>query len=401
VSPAVSSPQIVDPDKQFKKIDEHTVSITVANKAYGLTLLALLSDLTSQIYDSTLLKQHVTADDPYAVKWSANNPNHGFGPYMVKSFQPGVQVVLTANPNFVLGAPKIKNISIKIIADAGTRANAVRNGDADLAQALQPADLVSLRTASGAKIAEVDNPNAFIMMPLVTNKAPFDNSLVRQALAWAIPYQQIIDNVYHGLAVRHGPGFLRSDTPGYDGSGFTDFAFDPAKAKQLLAQAGFPSGVPFTLKVSAAEPDMREAAIQIQTFAKQAGFDVTIDQVPASAFGAGRTNKTFQAFILRDYAITLTPPYELLVYTAKGGGNNLADWRDDRFYAALDTGNAAADPLSADAGKLWNAAERYLINEAPIPFIAQIQPSVAMRSNVQGYAWRSDNFVDYYNLSFS
>jgi peptide/nickel transport system substrate-binding protein len=401
VSPGVSAPEITDPARQFKIIDKHTISITVAQAGYGLTLLALLSDLTSQIYDSTMLKQHATASDPYAVKWSATHPNYGFGPYEVKNYQPGVSVLLTANPHWILGAPKIKNILMKIIPDAGTRANAVQNGDADLAEDLQPADLVNLAKGPNTKIATVDNPNAFMELPLLTNKAPFSNTQVRQAMGWAVPYQQIIQNVYHGLAIRKGPDFLRTDTPGYDGSGLTPFSYDPAKAKKLLAAAGYPHGLSFTLTVSAAEPDMQQAAVQIQTYAKAAGFTITINQVPASAFAAGRTDKTFQAFLLRDYAITLTPGYELLVYTAPNGGNNLAAWYNASFYAAMAKGNAAGNPLSAEAGKLWNAADRIYINDAPILFIAQIQPSVAMRSNVDGFAWRSDNWIDFSNLYFA
>jgi peptide/nickel transport system substrate-binding protein len=400
-TPGVSAPVITAPDKQFTKIDAHSVSITIAKRGYGLTLLALLSDVTAQIYDSTLLKQHVTAADPFAVNWSENNPNFGFGPYVEKSYQPGVQALLTANEKFVLGPPKIKNILFKIIPDAGTRANMVRNGDADLAEGVLPADLVTLKNGTNTKIASVDSPNAHAVIPLVTNKAPFNNTLVRQAFAWAVPYQQIIDNVYHGLAVRQGPGFLRSDTPGYNGSGFTNFSFDPAKAKELLTQAGLPTGVSFTLTVSTAEPDMEQAAIQIQTFAKQAGFKITIDRVPASAMATGRDTHTFQAFITRDSAFVLTPPYELAVYTSPTGGNNLADWIDPAFQSALAAGNAAGDPLSAEAGKLWNAAEQIIINQAPIVFVAQIQPGVGMRSNVQGYAWRSDQDIDFSSMSFS
>lgn len=399
-TPGVSAPVITDPAKQFKKINAHTFSITIARKGYGLTLLALLSDVTSQIYDSTLLKQHVSAADPYAVKWSENNPNFGFGPYTVKSYQPGVETVLTANEKFVLGPPKIKNIILKIIPDAGTRANLVRNGDADVAEGVLPADLVTLEKTSGTKIATVDDPNARVTIPLVTNKAPFNNVLIRQAFAWAVPYQQIIDNVYDGLALRKGPGLLRQDAPGYDGSGLTDFTFDPVKAKELLAKAGASHGVSFTMMVSDAEPDMQEAAIQIQTFAKQAGFNITINKIPAAEMATGRDAHTFQSFITRDSAFVLTPSYELAVYTSPTGGNNIADWVNPQFQAALAAGNAANDPFSASAGKLWNAAERILVNQAPIVFAAQIQPGVAMRGDVQGYAWRSDQTIDFSNMSF-
>jgi peptide/nickel transport system substrate-binding protein len=394
ISPSVQAPQITSMD-QFKKIDDHTFTMTIKQAGYGQTALALLADITTWIYDSKLLKQHATASDPYAVKWTTENPNFGFGPYEVTDYQPGTQVTLTARKDFVLGEPKVKKILIKVVPDAGTRANLLRSGDADLAEALLPADLVELDKDKDTKIAKVDNPNAYIMMPLVTNKAPFDNELVRRAMAYAIPYDQIIKNVYHGLAVRNGPGFVRTDHPGYDGSGFEQFKFDPDKAKELLAEAGHPGGVSFELAVSAAEPDMQEAAIQIQTFAKQAGIKVTIKQLPNSAFGAGRLDHSFQAFILKDYAITLTPSYELNVYTAPGGGNNLADWEPKAFYDAKAIGDALPDPYTPEAGKAWNAAERIFINQAPIPMIAQIQPVVAMRKDLMGFAWRSDNFIDF------
>jgi peptide/nickel transport system substrate-binding protein len=401
LAPGLMSPSITDPDRQVKKIDDRTVSFTIPRPGLGATFMALMSDLFGQIYDSTLLKQHTTPEDPYAVKWSAQNPNYGFGPYSVSNYQPGVSVVLTGRDDFVLGPPPIKTINLRIVADAGTRANAVKNGDAQLAESVTPADSDALKSNSAVTIPEVPNPNTYIMMPLVTNKAPFDNMLVRQAMAYATPYQQIIDNVYRGNALRNGPGFLLNNAPGYDDSGFPPYTYDPAKAKQLLAAAGFPNGVPFHLAVSAADPDTVSAATTIQTAAKAAGFDITIDQMPAAQFAQQRSEHTSQAFILRDYAITLTPPYELMVYTAKDSSNNFADWEYQPFYDAVAAGNELPDALSPQAGKAWNAAERIYLEQSPIVFIAQVQPSVAYSSKVKGFAWRSDNWIDYSKLSLS
>ncbi|GAA1855110.1 dipeptide ABC transporter substrate-binding protein DppA [Pseudonocardia ailaonensis] len=399
VIPGVMAPSLTDPKSQIRKIDDKTVTFTLPNAGLGTTFLALMSDLCGQIYDSTLLKQHVSADDPYAVKWSSQNPNFGFGPYSVTAYQPGVSVTMTGRDDFVLGAPKIKTINVRIVADPGTRANAVKNGDAQLAESVTPADSSSLAQDSKVIAPQVDNPNTYIMMPLVTNKAPFDNVAVRQAMAYATPYSQIVDNVYRGLAKRTGPGFLLNDAPGYSSAGFPNYTYDPDKAKALLAQAGFPNGVSFTLAVSAADPDTREAAIQIQTAAKAAGFTVTIDEQPAAEFAQQRVNHTSEAFILRDYAITLTPPYELLVYTAPKSSNNFADWEYKPFYDALAAGNALPDALSPQAGAAWNAAEKIYLDQSPIVFIAQVQPNVLVSSTIGGYAWTSDNWIDYFNLS--
>ena len=400
VVPGVMAPSITDPASQIKKIDDRTVSFTLPSAGLGTTFLALMSDLCGQIFDSTLLKEHVSADDPYAVKWSADNPNYGFGPYEVTDYQPGTSVVLSARDDFVGKAPAIKTINIRIVADPGTRSNAVKNGDADFAEGVTPADSSSLASDPNVTVPEVDNPNTFLMMPLVTNKAPFDNPLVRQAMAYATPYDQIVENVYRGLAKRNGPGFLLTDAPNYDGSGFPPYAYDPDKAKALLAQAGKSGGVDFSLAVSAADPDTMEAAIQIQTAAKAGGFNITLDEMPASEFSEQRSNHTSQAFILRDYAITLTPPYELLVYTAPESSNNFADWEYKPFYDALAAGNALPDALSPEAAKAWNAAEKIYLEQSPIVFITQVQPSALLSSKVGGYAWRSDNWVDYSNFYF-
>jgi peptide/nickel transport system substrate-binding protein len=403
ISPSIQNPQITS-IKQFHKVDDKTFTVTLAQPGYLSTFFGLIANVTAYIYDSKYLKAHATPSDPYAVKFTTTHPNYGFGPYSVTNYQPGVSVTLTANSNFVLGAPKVKTIIYKIVPDEGTRVTLLKSGDADVALDVAPSDLVDLEKGTGTAILSAPNPNSYMEMPLLANKAPFSNDLVRQAMEYAIPYNQIIANVFHGLAIRKSPGFLRSDAPGYDGSGFTDFTYDPAKAKALLKQAGMSAPVSYTLTVSAAEPDMQEAAVQIQTYAKAAGFNITIKQVPAAAFGQGRVEHSFQAFLLLDYSITLTPSYELNVYTAKNpdgtpAGNNLAAWIDPSFYAAKAKADTLANPYTASAGQLWNAAERVFIDQAPIAFIAQIQPTTAFRTAVTGITWRSDQWIDWSQVS--
>ncbi|WP_072806274.1 ABC transporter substrate-binding protein [Rhodococcoides yunnanense] len=400
LSPGIMAPSITDPASQIVKIDDRTVSFTLPQAGLGTTFLALMSDLLSQIYDSTLLKEHVTADDPYAVKWSAENPNYGFGAYEVTEYEPGVRAVLKAREDWIGGEIPIDTVNLRIVSDAGTRANAVKNGDAQVATAVTPADSAGLSSDSNVFVPQVDNPNMYLMMPLVTNKAPFDNPLVRKAMAYATPYQPIVDDVYRGLAARNGSGFLLQDAPGYTNEGQIEYTYDPIKAKELLAEAGFPNGVSFSLAVNAADPDTREAAIQIQTAAREGGFDIQIDQMPGAQFSQQRSEHTSQAFILRDYAITLTPPYELTVYTAPDSSNNFADWQYQPFTDALDAGNALPDALSDEAGKAWNEAEKIYVDQSPIVFIAQVQPSVVLSSDVAGFAQRSDNWIDYANLSY-
>jgi peptide/nickel transport system substrate-binding protein len=399
ITPALSKPAITDPTKQIKATGKYTVTFTIANKSSGFTLLALLSDVTGQIYDSTLLKKHVTTKDPWAVTWSAQHPNYGFGPYTVQSYKAGVQTVLVANKNFVLGEPKIHKIISRVIADPGQRANAVKSGQAQIAENLEQSDLHDLSSQSSVFVPTVDYPNQLVSFAMVTNKAPFNNVLVRQALSYAIPYNDIVKNVFYGRAVTKNASVFRADTPGYSAAGNTVYDYDIAKAKSLLKQAGL-SSVSFTLTVSAANPSTQNTATQIQTSAKAAGFNVNIKTLPATAFQQGELSHTYQSSMTVDYAVTLSPPYELGLYTTPNDANNRADWTSPAFEAALNKGIAAGDPLSAAAGKYWEQAMAIYTSQVPINYIASPQPDTALASNLEGYAWRTDATIDYSALYF-
>ena len=111
ITPYVQAPVITDlPATQVKKINEHTVSFTVAKPGYGFTLLSLLANVTGYVYDSKLLKEHASKSDPYAVEWSQNHPNIGFGAYNMTTLIPGTEMDLTANPDYPMAAPHYKKI---------------------------------------------------------------------------------------------------------------------------------------------------------------------------------------------------------------------------------------------------------------------------------------------------
>lgn len=395
------TPVITDPASQIAKVDDKTVSITLSSPGLGSTLLSMLSDALAFIYDSTLMKEHVTAEDPYAIAWAQENPNYGFGPYEITDYEISSFARFEARDDWVLGTPEVKTVNVQIVPDAGTRASTIRQGDADIAETLSPSDAADLESAEGVIVPEVDSPNTVLTFSLVTNKAPFDNLQVRQAMTYAVPFDDIIENVYNGRAVRNGSGIVFPNTPGYDGSGLPEYAYDPAKSKALLAQAGFPDGVGFTITVSAADPQGQAAAVQMQTAAKDAGFAIEIQTVPGADFHVGRYGKVYQSVINIGAAWTLTPIYVLNLPTAVDSQNNMSDWEDPDFYAAMAEISTVADQSSDEAGEAWNAAERILMDQVPLIQLAQVQPGVAISDRLDGYAWRTDNTIDYANLSLA
>ena len=395
----ISAPALTDVDTQVVKIDDETVSFTVADSAYGFTLLSLLANTPYNIYDSTVLTEHATPDDPYGVVWSQTNANFGFGAYALTDYTPGEQMIYTANEGYVLGEPAVERIVQRVVSDAGQRSNLVRSGDAQIATQLRPADQVDLAEADAAQVFDVAS-NAFVFMPLLTTAAPFDDVEVRKALALAVPYEDIMSDVYRGR-LSEIPSMLDAAAPGFDGDGLAANTTDAAAAKQMLEAAGYTEDVAFTITVNNAVPDLQETAVAIQSAANEAGFDVTIDAVNSSAFQEGLAAKTFQASMGRDYAVVQSAPYVLSLFYTPGSPINWPDFDNAALNDAIAAGNAAGDPLADAAGAQWNAAQKVLQSEMPTIYIGYVQPLNAFAPNVDGYAFRTDNVIDYAELSLS
>jgi peptide/nickel transport system substrate-binding protein len=391
----VSAPVITSTD-QVKKVDDATVTISIADPSHGFTLLSLLANTPYAIYDSEVLTANATPDDPYGVEYSKTNADFGFGAYKLTSYTPGQQMVYEANPGYALGEPGVKRVVQRVVADAGQRSNLVKSGDASVATQLRPADQVALRDANAAQIFTVPS-NAYVYVPLTTTKAPFDNVEVRRAFSYAVPYDAIMKDVYKG---RLGPisSILNDTLPDYNGNGLKSNTTDPAKSLEILRNAGITTPVKFELTVNNAVPDLKESAVQIQTAARAAGFEVTLNEVNSAVFQEGLANKTFQASMGRDYAVVQSPPYVLSLFYTPGSPINWPDFDYEPLNNAIAAGNASGEPLTPAAWGEWNEAERILQDQMPTVYIGYVQPLNAFANGVEGYVFRTDSVIDYSEL---
>jgi peptide/nickel transport system substrate-binding protein len=391
----VNRPVLTDPATQITKIDDHTVSFTLTSAGYGYTLLSLLANSTGAIFDSVLLQEHATPEDPYAVAWSDTNydSNYGFGPYMVDSVSGDTEWTMTANPNWY-GDLAIEEIAFKVIADPATRSQALAAGEVQAAMALRPVDSADLADNPSVAVPSGSWSNALLIAPLVTNKAPFDDVLVRQAFNYAIPYDQIIENVYDGRATE-AQGMLDPSLTGYTDEGLPDYVYDPEESLALLEEAGHADGVSFALTYASGAPDVADAAIQIQSAAAEAGFTITLDEQPPAAFATGRANGDYQAILQRDAAIVQAPSYAMLLFTGPGATTNYSKWENPDYYAAIDAAIEVGDPATEEGGLAWNAAEMILLEDAAIGFIARPMANWAVSTAFADAAFRTDGTIDW------
>jgi len=174
--------------------DKYTVQFKI-KAANPLFLKLMAMNYYGGPFDVTEAKKHATATDPWAKDWLKSN-TAGFGPYQLIRNIPGQEMELTRNPNYE-PRPAVGRILIKIIPDSATRLALLKRGEIDFAMRLREREYQEV--AKDAKLQVVRHAANFIPYfgPVQTNPI-MANVKVRQALAYAVPYDEIRQKVYLG-----------------------------------------------------------------------------------------------------------------------------------------------------------------------------------------------------------
>lgn len=169
----------------------------------------------------------------------------GTGPFEFVEWIPGVQVTLKAFDDYFLGRPEIDEVQFIVISDETVRMLALENGEVDIAMGLQNPEIYErLRQHPNINTGEV-NTSSSVGFVVNMQEEPFDNVLVRRALLHALDLELITEVIWAGLATPAytdlAPPLLghTDQVPGYE--------YNPEKARELLAEAGYPDGISFKL----------------------------------------------------------------------------------------------------------------------------------------------------------
>jgi peptide/nickel transport system substrate-binding protein len=202
----------------------------------------------------------------------------GTGPFKFVRYVEGSEVVLERNADYYLdGVPYLDRVVFKIIGDPNTRFAALQAGDIDMiGVALQPEQYLQVRNDPSLKGTE-GTATTEITLALNNARPPLDDVRVRQAITMAIDKNAIVEGAMFGLGTVIGTHMSPAEPYYID---LTDtYPYDPAKAKQLLADAGYPNG--FTIKFELPEPYNleRRAGQVIAQQLRQIGIDTQLSVV--------------------------------------------------------------------------------------------------------------------------
>ncbi len=194
----------------------------------------------------------------------ADNYAIGTGPYKFMSWQRDGNLVLTRNDDYWGPKAEIKEVVYRKVGEEAARVAGLLAGQGDVINNVPVDEIPRLEKHPRARVEKVEGLRMYFLAMNVTFK-PFDNRLVRQALNYSIDPQAIVKSIYDGNGfVLNGP--VGPNVIGYDAK-FKRYPFDPKKARELLAQAGYPNGVEVKLYFS---PDRYPKAREVcQVIANQ------------------------------------------------------------------------------------------------------------------------------------
>jgi len=182
--------------EQFVAVDDRTFRIDFLRK--DKLTLPDIGVPVPVVINSRLAKAHATDKDPWAMEWLKTNEAGG-GAYHIDKWTPGQEVVYQRYDDWRFGPlPKIQRVIWRMVPSAGNRRALIERGDADISFDLPPKDVAEI--AAERKVAVIGTPieNALLYIGMNVKIPPFDNVKVRQAIAYAIPYQKIMDAVMFG-----------------------------------------------------------------------------------------------------------------------------------------------------------------------------------------------------------
>ncbi len=169
-----------------------------------------------------------------------DNATAGTGPYKYVSWQRGGNLVLRRNDDYWGAKPQIREVIIKGVKEESARVAGLMAGQADLISNLPIEDVDRIAKHPRVRLQEVVGFRMYFLGMNVTMK-PFDNKLVRQAINYALDPHVMLKHIYDGHgAVVNGP--LGSNWVGFDPK-IKRYPYDPKKARELLAKAGYPNGL--------------------------------------------------------------------------------------------------------------------------------------------------------------
>jgi peptide/nickel transport system substrate-binding protein len=365
--------------------DDATLVLKLSQPFAPSFVLNCLSASVASVVDMKEVLAH-EADGDLGYNWLKSR-SAGSGAYRIAAWQPKQAAVLEANPGFARGAPKLRRVIVRHVPESTAQRLLLEKGDVDIARNLT-SDQVAAISGNADLVVQTTPKTTIYYLALNQKYEPLTKPGVRKALRWLVDYKGLADSVLKGQWVVHqafwgsGAAGALDDNP---------FSLDPAKAKALLAEAGYPDGFTMTLDVSNTDPYLAIAQSLQATFAK-GGVKVEIVQEETKQMLTRYRARQHQGLIVYWSPDYLDPNSTAEFFAANPDNSDNATNKSGAWRNAWEIPELTS--LTYDAIRIKDTAERletYVDLQRTIqedsPFVVMFQQTdqAVLRSNVKDF----------------
>jgi peptide/nickel transport system substrate-binding protein len=276
---------------------------------------------------------------------------------------------------------------------SATRLSLLKGGSVDIAQLLSPTELRSLEGDPRAAVTSVD-ASQMLWIELNAKFAPLDNPLVRRALNYAFPREEVLATILQGYG-RKQTAVMPLVYPGATSEPW-QYDTDLDRAKALLAEAGMSGGFKSVLAYNAGNPIEEPVAIMYQTALRRIGVEVGLKKLPAGTYFDNLTKRLEPMIFYLDAPWTPDPGFALNLYFKSTSFVNFSNYVSPEADALID--RSLSTLVEAERMEAVTQAQKVVMADAPWVFVAYPGFQLAHAKSIGGLAYYTSNrlsFQDY------
>lgn len=363
-------------------VDEYTVIIKIAEP--DLLLPARLAELYGSILPPQYVQEH--GDDYIAL-----NPV-GTGPFIFQEWVIDDHITLIANEDYWGGAPEVDQIIFRPIKENGARVAALLAGEVDIINGVPVVQESIVSNFPGVRSIKVPVPRVYYIS-LDVRTAPFDDVLVRQAVNYAVDRQSIVDGLFSGfgspVAVTY-PGASWGFNPDLE-----PYPYDPDKAMELLAEAGYPDGFEVEFDTFVGRLPAHDTIAQaVIAQLGEVGIDVKVNAFEFGAFSERRVSGDHAPMFVYSIGDWALEPVWMFGWLTQGQAGHY--WTTPEWEALLTELSRTYDPQARLP--LYEQVQEMLYENAPFIAVAELETVWAARDGIS-YQPRVDETLKFSAIS--
>lgn len=307
----------------------------------------------------------------------------GSGPFMLKNWARGSRIELVKNPNYWQeGKPYVDDAVLEIVTEPSARVIKLEAGEVDVALDPPLNQLKNLADKDGITVGQII-PYRADFVQLNTVKKPFDDARVRQALNLAVDKNALVQGVLYGAGEAAASAM---PVMAYADPDLAPYPYDPAKARELLAEAGYADGFEAQLLVDSGAATSRNAAIALQAMLQQVGVRLTVQMLEGGTQWETTKSGNYDMSVSYTTSDTIDPDQIIGFVGVNPERANAyhTEWKSDRLNELYAEERKTVDGEAR--GAMFREMVQILHDETPYIFLYHPASAWAVQDYVKDFA---------------